>query len=136
MNHNEKLLAYCLGALSGDQRFEVEESILQSRDTLIQFMNLKRSLESDEMFHVQPSSNLKSRLRRDVESTFSVKPRSIFENWRALFLKPAFGYAFVLMALISGTAILLNKPTSKTEEIKNGISVDAANQAPVTLNFL
>lgn len=140
MNHSEKLkeklIAYCMGALSSEDRLEVEENLLNSKEILIQFISVKRAIESNEMFQVEPSLGLKARLKLEVNRSFINEKPSLISWMKVILLRPSFGLAIAILVVAGASSIFFNKSSSKIEELKSGVSVDGANQSPVTLNFL
>ena len=136
MNH-EKLVSYCLGSLSSRERLEVEEALLSSKEVLQEFISLKRALESESGFDVEPSLRLKSKLRREIEKNFGLEQRFVFGWLTGVPLRPAMGIAFGIFLISGISSVFLIRSEPKLKLIKPaGISVDAANQTPVSFDFL
>jgi len=139
VNQTEKLISYCMGALNAKARLEVEEDLLNSREVLVQFIALKRAIESNEMFEVEPRETLRSKLRQSVAQEFSISQsvHSPLILWKHLFAqKQTLAYALcVLLILVSGGVYFL-KPGAVPDQIKGGLAVDGANESPVNFNFL
>jgi hypothetical protein len=133
----EKLIAYSLGTLEGEERLKVEEALLQSTALLAQFISIKRSLEADDSSDAAPSPALRNRLRRDIEKEFGKKRAPFFEAFLHFSFRPALGVAIALMIVTGVFFSWYPLHHSENLELKStGISVDSANQTPVTLNFL
>jgi hypothetical protein len=116
---NEKILAYYLGALEGQDRLDVEELLLKSPAAVLDYIAIKRSFEiNSEVESVerrQPSAAAVARLRREVEAKFS--PRfsttsfSMKRYW--YWLPPAVAAA---LFVVSGGAILYSKVMEKPRD--------------------
>ena len=149
---NEKLLAYYLGVLDGDDRHDIEEKLLSSPAFLMDFITLKRSFEVDaevgveasaetsfkESFGRVPSTAAAARLRREVELQFGKSNSNVFVIRMASWVPAAI--AATLLVLVGGYSLYAKSQhrTPSPEPIANRVSgaVDSSGDAAVSLSVL
>jgi hypothetical protein len=144
----EKLLAYYLGVLDGDDRHDIEEKLMSSPAFLMDFITLKRSFEVDagELSEASaeknvervPSSAAAARLRREVELQFGKNKSNVFVIRMASWVPAAI--AATLLVLVGGYSLYTKSQhrTPSPEPVANRVSggVDSSGDAAVSLSVL
>lgn len=126
---NEKLFKFYLGSLDDDERTEVEDDLLGSKETLTEYIALKRTFEMDETI-LEPSRAFQQRLRRMAQQKFVRERQSFFKIWI-----PVGAFALVVLVVFGVFKMKAVAPTQSVQG-SSGISFDSSGEAPVSLSVL
>jgi len=122
MNTKEMLLPFYFGSLNEEQRLVIERQLLTDEETLVDYLDLKRSIEGAALEQQKPSVSLWQKLKPKEKKKF--------------YISLAFGSA-VAAGLLA--FLLLNGRTQPVESMPQAVSnilFDSSSELPASSDVL
>ncbi len=120
------LLPFYFGSIKDDERVLVEREMLVDSEILLDYLDLKRSLESVEAMPSEPSAVVWDRLKQSVMTR------------RKLFLSLSFGAAAIFLLVFSLWMLKPSSSLAPTEVSHDSVEIlfDSKSELPINSNVL